>query len=473
MENFYTTVQTPTGDVVNGATVTVYDASSGLPATIYEPDGVTLLANPFLSGYARDEGEIEFGAANGQYNIKIVNGAETDWIYRITLLDAAGALLGSLAYEDDASGVPIIDAGGLYAATEVDGALQEIATDLQAHITDPSGAHAASSTSIVDAGGYYIATDVEEALQEIPFLPPAYEYFTENRNISAPNATVPVHQWVVDGVETNIDITLSPKGTGAITAQVADGTATGGGKRGNYSVDLQSVRSASTQVASGLGAVIHGGRNNSSTGTDSGVLWGNGNTSGIQSGSGGFGCTASGNTSVSFGNENDSTGDYSSIYGGIRATTRGLYGRVSHASGYFATKGDAQIGHHVLRYSTTDATPTIITSDGSAILSTTNVPVLPDNHAYAITARVIGRDTATGDVYHVVAEGTAKRGVGAATTALDGTPAYTTISKSAGASTWAVALVANTTRGSAEIQVTGEAATTIHWVCKFDTVEVG
>lgn len=163
MENFYTTVQTTTGNVVNGATVTVYDASSGLPATIYEPDGVTPLANPFLSGYARSEGEIEFGAANGQYSIKIVNGAEEDWIYRITLFDTSLAGFGALAFEDDASGVPVADAGGYFVSTDVEGALQEAG----AHIVDPTDAHDASAISVADAGGYFTGTDAESVLQEV------------------------------------------------------------------------------------------------------------------------------------------------------------------------------------------------------------------------------------------------------------------------------------------------------------------
>lgn len=495
MENFYTTVQTATGNVVNNATVTVYDNSTGLPATIYLPDGVTPLVNPFLSGYARSEGEIEFGAANGQYNIKIVNGLETDWIYRITLLDASGFAFGALAYENDASGVPIIDAGAHYASIDVEGALQESAVNLNNHLGDTTDAHDAAAISIVDAGGFYSELDVEGALQEVPFLPPAYAYFAENRNTTAPNTTVPVHQWVVDGAETDIDIALSPKGTGAIVAQVPDGTAAGGNKRGQYAVDLQTIRISALDVASGSNSVIAGGANNRASGNGAFV---GGGTTNVASGSnavisggtnntssstrstisGGSSNTASGtNSTVSGGASNVASGIESTIPGGSYATTREMNGRYAYASGIFATTGDAQESKSILRLETTDATPSIATSNGSGTPSAsglaTNVFALPDNHAYAITARIIGRDTTTGDVYHVVAEGTVKRATGVATTALDGTPAYTTISKSAGASTWAVALVANTTRGSAEIQVTGEAATTIHWVCKFDTVEVG
>jgi len=87
MESYYNTVQDATGHAVNGATVTVYD-SLGAVADIYTYAGVPQ-ANPFASGLNRSEGEIEFAAANGMYDIKVVNGAETDWLRHVTLVDLA------------------------------------------------------------------------------------------------------------------------------------------------------------------------------------------------------------------------------------------------------------------------------------------------------------------------------------------------------------------------------------------------
>jgi len=288
----------------------------------------------------------------------------------------------------------------------------------------------------------------------------AYGYHTRTRTTAAPNATVPVHSLTAAGAETNIDWAGAPKGTGAFLAQIPDSTATGGNKRGANAVDLQRIRSLASEVASGTGSAIYSGAYNIS--------------SGLYSGSAGYSNTSSGQYSFSFGASNIANADYATIPGGIYATARGVIGKYAYASGTWGGSGAgyAQMGRNILRSDTTDSTPEILTSNNATPL-VSSVSVLPDNHAYAITARVIGRDISTGDVYHVVVEGTAKRGSGAATTALDGTPAYTPISKSAGASGWVVELVANTTRGSAEIQVTGETGTTIHWVCKFDTVEVG
>ena len=59
---------------------------------------------------------------------------------------------------------------------------------------------------------------------------------------------------------------LSPKGTGALLAQLPDGTTTGGDKRGNYAVDLQLERGSSAQIASGINSSITGGKSNRALG---------------------------------------------------------------------------------------------------------------------------------------------------------------------------------------------------------------
>jgi hypothetical protein len=87
METYYNIVQDTSGNIINGATITVYD-STGAVATIYNNDGSSL-TNPFLSGLNRSEGEIEFAAESGTFDIRVVNGAETDWLRDITLFDPA------------------------------------------------------------------------------------------------------------------------------------------------------------------------------------------------------------------------------------------------------------------------------------------------------------------------------------------------------------------------------------------------
>lgn len=350
-------------------------------------------------------------------------------------------------------------------------------SDLTAHTDDPTAAHAASAISVVDTGARFISTDVEGCLAEAydKATASSINYFTEVRNTAAPNATVPAHQWAATGAETNIDAVLSPKGSGSILAAIPDNLVSGGNKRGTYATDLQNLRTVNSQVASGSLSVIGGGNSNAAIGNNSTVAGGASNlASGVYSvvSGGNLNISSSVGAVVSGGDNNIADGAYSVVSGGIYGTVRGIYGRQSYASGRFATTGDSQLGTHPQRVETTSAVAAILTGDGSLTPTTSNVAVLPNSHAYSSVAYITARSTA-GDIASWKIEGAIKRGAGAATTALVGTPAITTIAKDAGASTWAVAMVANTTRGSVEIQVTGAAATTIHWMCKLDTVEVG
>ena len=67
-------------------------------------------------------------------------------------------------------------------------------------------------------------------------------------------------------------------------------------------------------------------------------------------------------------------------------------------------------------------------------------------------------------------EGTYKRDVGN-TGAFVGTPTITSVGASAGAAAWTVT-TGSFSPGNARIIVTGEAAKTIRWVCKFEVVQV-
>lgn len=62
--------------------------------------------------------------------------------------------------------------------------------------------------------------------------------------------------------DTNVDLVLSKKANGSLLAQIPDGTITNGNKRGESSIDLQSVRTAPDQVAQGKYNIILGGYSN-------------------------------------------------------------------------------------------------------------------------------------------------------------------------------------------------------------------
>ena len=104
--------------------------------------------------------------------------------------------------------------------------------------------------------------------QTVSYSAGGLTYFTEAQSTASPNATVPVDSLTAVTGTTNGDFAIIPKGSGAILAQIPDGTATGGDKRGANAIDLQTGRTVSTNVASGQYSVVLG-YNNKATNTGS------------------------------------------------------------------------------------------------------------------------------------------------------------------------------------------------------------
>ena len=310
---------------------------------------------------------------------------------------------------------------------------------------------------------------------------------------SGVNATTPVTAVSEAPISaTDVDLAIVTKGAGALLAQVPDGTAVGGNKRGARAVDFQRSRSAATQVASGAdsgvlsgaqnvasntSATVCGGLNNSATGLYSFIGGGNANTAG-----GSFACVAGGQSNVASGagpfigsganNAADAQG--SAILGGYYGTARGIVGyHVFPACNTPLTSnaGVTQSARLLLARQTTDATATVLASNNSAA-ATTNQVTLPNNSAYSFTGEVIANVTGAGDTARWTINGAIKRGANAASTTLVGTPTVTMTHNDAGAAAWVVAVTANTTLGCLTVTVTGAAATTIRWVAKIDTTEV-
>lgn len=103
-------------------------------------------------------------------------------------------------------------------------------------------------------------------------------YWTESESTASPNNVIYANQFLATGTATNIDAIFSPKGTGSFLAQVPDSTATGGNKRGTHCIDLQTQRSAASQVASGQNSVIIGGYYNTVSGQQASIVGGHQNT---------------------------------------------------------------------------------------------------------------------------------------------------------------------------------------------------
>jgi hypothetical protein len=156
--------------------------------------------------------------------------------------------------------------------------------------------------------------------------PGGLSVFTETQNSTSPNNIVYVDSLSATGSATNIDIALVPKGTGSLLAQVPDNTATGGSKRGNYSVDLQTSRFFSQHVAYDHYSVVGGGQSNQAASDYTVSLGGFDNNAGDG--------TFSEYSVVIGGRVNSATSDYTFIGGGRNNSTSLLSNYSAVGGGY-------------------------------------------------------------------------------------------------------------------------------------------
>lgn len=312
-------------------------------------------------------------------------------------------------------------------------------------------------------------------------------------NTTSPNNTIYAVSISPSVSAASSDTVIAAKGFGGLLAQVPNSAASGGNKRGSFAVDWQRSRASATQVASGSFATISGGSSNSAGGLNSVVGGGtlNDATGDYSTSSGGYNNNALANysnvsggftntvTSTSLyaaiigGFNNTANSSYSSVLGGSYGSSRGVVGyQASPASNspIDAVSGVSQSGLLVLGVETTNATPVVARSNTSAA-SSTNQIILPNNSAFYFRGSVIANVTGGGDTKSWTFDGQIKRGANAAATTLTGST-VTSPYADAGASTWTVALSADTTNGGLAVTVTGQASTTIRWVCKIETTEV-
>jgi hypothetical protein len=345
---------------------------------------------------------------------------------------------------------------------------------------------------VITADNYDTRTLVATLNDPTPPAPSVSPYVTFALSSSSPNATVNVSSMTPSTATANSDLALVPKGNGALLAQVPTGTTAGGNKRGTYAVDLVRFRLNAANVASGDYSFLGGGYDNKASAFYSAVAGGQGNfATGNSSFVGGGIDNQANNLSsvVAGGRLNVASGDYSAVGGGrehiansaFSTVSGGAYGSTRGVIGYHAFPacngpivpvpgGLSQAGLLVLGAETTDATPTVIRSNTSAA-STTNQLILPNNSAYYFKGSVIANVTGAGDTKSWTFDGQIKRGANAAATTLTGSTVSSPYAD-AGASTWAAALTADTTNGGLAVTVTGQAGTTIRWVCKLETTEV-
>jgi hypothetical protein len=241
---------------------------------------------------------------------------------------------------------------------------------------------------------------------------------------------------------------------------------------------------ANRNVASGDWSFVGGGVRNTATGAGTVVCGGgfNGSAIGGNTATGAYSAIVSGiscsstaeGSFVGNGYAHLANGIFSFIGSGTRGTARSIVGNhifPAHGNPIADANGINQSALLVLAVQTTDATATVLRSNGSAA-NTTNQVILPNNSAYFFRGEVVSGVTGGGNTKGWTIEGVIKRGANAASTALVGTPTVTSSFADAGASTWVIAVTADTTNGGLAVTFTGQAATTIRTVAQIRTTEM-
>ena len=365
--------------------------------------------------------------------------------------------------------------------------------------------------------------------QTISYSAGGLTYFTEAQNTTAPNATVPVDTLTAVTATTNGDIAIVPKGAGAFTLAVADNLVAGGNKRGTNAIDLQTIRSVNTQVASGVSSFLAGNGNTASGSYSSAIGYLNA-SSGAYSSAIGYGniasntfsytfgssCTASNANAIAMGNRAKATGDssiclgnyyyadstasgqnsivlgygtasanrsmalgFSALVANASSTAIGDYsntfstiGRIALSGGSLGNAGDNQKGVVSYRQRTTDATPTILTTNNATTFGDNAGAqlALQNQQVMRFKGSITAKKSGTTDIAVWDIDGVLVRGANAASTVLTvgnvnvvtNIPAWVTPT-----------LAANTSVnvGGLLITITGVIATNIQWFAVIDTVE--
>ena len=192
--------------------------------------------------------------------------------------------------------------------------------------------------------------------------------FTEVSSVTGINNTIPVYALSATANTTNIDIAILPKGTGSFSLQIPDGTTSGGNKRGQYAIDFQRTRNASSKTASGNYSTIINGASNTSSNIYSTIINGQNNTSSniYSTTLNGASNTNNGQYSTILnGQNNNISSDYSTILGSYYANAN-RFGQISKSNARFYSTGDAQRTEFLLYGVSVNAIDVELTLDNSS-----------------------------------------------------------------------------------------------------------
>lgn len=246
--------------------------------------------------------------------------------------------------------------------TAADAAAARTAADAQVTLVSGTNIKTVNSTSLLGSGDITVGLSGTGSVDNAALradgtggatLQTSAFVIADNATAS-PNNTVNHASLQATGGTTNVSVSIVPKGSGAFTLAVPDGTATGGNARGDNAIDLQSTRTAAAQVASGTRSFV-AGLGNTASGTNATAI-GHANTvSGQHSGSIGAGNVVLGNQSFAFGNTHSVANDNAAAFG-IYAATR-MTGMRAVAQDSYDSQGGAQLIEVTNRNRSTSATP--------------------------------------------------------------------------------------------------------------------
>jgi hypothetical protein len=294
---------------------------------------------------------------------------------------------------------------------------------------------------------------------------------------ASPNNTVNHASIQATGGTTNVSVSIVPKGSGALSLHVPDGTSAGGNARGADATDFQRIRDTAAKVASGSHSAILGSRDSTASSSGSVVI-------------AGYSCTVSqSHAAVIGGFGNSVSGQYGGILGGRDSSVTqqqsvaiGTYeasvsGQNSLAFGYqtladrsysmflgtqqFAAKGDAQRIWAVLRAKTTNATATEL------FMAVTTRLTIPSGKVMSGIINITGVKSDGAAVAHYIRRFSVKNVAGTSSAV------YTaeTIGTDVAAGT-SITFNNPDTNDAMSVSVTGIASETWRWVASVDAVEV-
>lgn len=205
---------------------------------------------------------------------------------------------------------------------------------------------------------------------------------------------------VIQSTTTNANLVIAPNGTGALIADIPDATATGGNQRGLNAVDLSTIRTLASHVASGQFSAIGGGYQVTASGTASVVSGGNSNTASgeISTVGGGSSNTASSTWSTISGGQSNtaSTNSHATVCGGFTNTASGQYSTVSGGQSNVAS-GNFSFAHGF---------QAVASALGSGAL---NNGIAASNYSMAINAGSVAPTSGTNNGSYAFAHGASSR----------------------------------------------------------------